>query len=68
MKTATRFQFWSVSRATRTVLVIVASLMLFVVTASMFERPLSEPKASQRDERKPDPGVPSRHHHWDVLA
>jgi len=68
MKTATRFQFWSMSNAARTVLVFVAAMMLLVVTASMFERPLAEPKSSQENERKHDPGVPNRHHRWDVLA
>ena len=68
MKTATRFQFWSMSNAARTILVIVAAMMLFVVTASMFERPLAEPKSSQENERKHDPGVPNRHHRWDTLV
>jgi len=68
MKTATRFQFWSMSNAARTILVIVAAMMLFVVTASMFERSLPEPKSSQENERKHDPGVPNRHHRWDTLV
>jgi hypothetical protein len=66
MKTATRFQFWSMSNAARAILVIVAAMMLFVVTAAMFERPLPEPKSSQENERKQDPGVPNRHHRWDT--
>jgi len=56
------------SSAARTILVIVAAMMLLVVTASMFERPLAEPKSSQQNERKHDPGVPNRHHRWDVLV
>ena len=66
MKTATRFQFWSVPRLARTVLVIVAGLMLFVVCASMIERPAPEP--SQGSERKAAPGLPDRHHRIDALA
>lgn len=68
MKTATQFQFWSVSRLTRTILVIVAGVMLFVVTASMIERPAPEPKSSQGSEQKAAPGLPDRHHRIDVLA
>ena len=56
------------SNAARTILVIVAAIMLFVVTASMFERPLAEPKSSQENERKQDPGVPNRHHRWATLV
>jgi hypothetical protein len=54
------------SRATRAILVIVTAMMLLVITASMFERQLPEPKSSQENERKHDPGVPNRHHRWDV--
>ena len=71
MKTATPFQFWSVPRLARTVLVIVAGLLLFVVSASMIERQAPEmtsPKSSQGSERKAAPGLPDRHHRIDVLA
>lgn len=54
-----RFQFWSVSRFAKTVLVIVAGVMLFVVVASLIERPLPEPKSSQGTERKHAPGLPA---------
>jgi hypothetical protein len=67
MKTAMRFQFWSAAWVTRTVLVIVAALLLFVVTASMIERPLPEPRSSQGTERKAAPGLPG-HHRFAALA
>lgn len=50
----------SVSRLTKTILVIVAAAMLAVVSASMFERPLPDPKPSQGSERKQMPGFERR--------
>ena len=68
MKTATRFQFWSPANAARTVLAVVAGVLLAVVTASMFEPPMPEPKESQGTERKTVPDSPVKHHRFDVLV
>jgi len=66
MKTATRFQFWSVSHLAKTVLVTIAGVLLLVVTASLVERPSPEPKSSQGIGRKQGP-LPT-HHRVDTFA
>ena len=68
MKTETRFQFWSSANVARTVLAVVAGVLLAVVSASMFEPATPEPKESQGIDRKAAPDSPVTHHRFDVLA
>jgi hypothetical protein len=67
MNSATRFQFWSVAKVARTVLMFAVVMLVAVITASMRPTAIRE-SAPQGSERVNPPGLPDAHHHIDSVA